>query len=262
MTPWDPEAYLRFEDYRTRPAVDLVARIAIDAPESIVDLGCGPGNSTQILRRRWPHARIEGLDSSPEMIASARRSHPDQSWVLGEIGTWSAVAPCDVVFSNAALQWVRGHAALVPRLLAQVAPGGALAFQIPSGAYSPVRAFIQEIAGEPAWARRMEGARRALTMEPPHVYYDALAPVARSVDVWETEYNHPMDSPSAIVEWISATGLRPFLDALDDDERRRFVAQLTDRVAGAYPARADGRVLFPFRRTFVVARARGTGNPS
>jgi trans-aconitate 2-methyltransferase len=166
------------------------------------------------------------------------------------------------VFSNAALQWVRDHVALTRHLFAQVAPGGALAFQIPSGAYSPVRSSMHEVAQDEAWVARMDEARAALTMEEPSVYYDALAPQARSVDIWETEYYHVMESPSAIVDWISSTGLRPFLEALDsDEEKQRFVALLTERVKEAYARRSDGRVLFPFRRTFVIAYA-GVGDTS
>jgi trans-aconitate 2-methyltransferase len=256
MTSWDPRSYLRFGDERTRPAVDLAARIALDAPQTVIDLGCGPGNSTEVLRLRWPLARVCGLDSSPKMIASAKQSYPDHEWILGRIENWSANAPYDVVFSNAALQWTPDHVTLVRHLFDQVAPGGALAFQIPSGAYSPVRSFIHDIAGDEAWASRMGEARAALTMEEPHVYYDSLAARAGSIDLWETEYHHVMESPSAIVDWISSTGLRPFMDALaSDEERERFVALLTERVVDSYERRSDGRVLFPFRRTFVIAYA-------
>jgi len=254
MHSWNPATYLQFADERTRPSMELAARIAVDAPQRVIDLGCGPGNSTQVLRRRWPAAEICGLDSSPEMIAAAQRSYADQQWMLGRIEDWSASTPLDVVFSNAALQWIANHAQLVQHLFRQVAPGGALAFQIPSGAYSQVRSFIHEIAEDEAWASRMSQALTALTMEPPEVYYDALAPLARSVDVWETEYHHVMQSPAAIVQWISSTGLRPFLGALaSDQERERFLELLGQRVAEAYPTRSDGRVLFPFRRTFVIA---------
>lgn len=254
MSPWEPNKYLRFGDERTRPAIELASRIGLDHPKTVIDLGCGPGNSTQVLRQRWPSARVCGLDSSPEMIAAARRSYPDQEWLIERIENWYASEPPDIVFSNAALHWVKRHVALMERLFGQVAPGGALAFQIPSGAFSPVRASIHEIATDDAWAARMGEARAALTMEAPHVYYDALANQARMVDVWETEYHHVMESASAIVEWISSTGLRPFLDALEsDDDRQRFITRLTDRVTGAYALRRDGRVLFPFRRTFVIA---------
>ena len=256
MTPWDPHQYLQFGDERTRPSVELAARIAVDAPKTIIDLGCGPGNSTQVLRRRWPAARVYGLDNSPEMIAAAQKAYPGQEWVLGHIEDWSAREPHDVVFSNAALQWTRNHAPLVQHLFRQVAPGGALAFQIPSGAFSPVRSFIHEIASREAWADRMGEALAALTMEEPHVYYDALAPAAKSVDLWETEYHHVMESPAAIVQWMSGTGLRPFLKALDTEaDQEHFVALLTQRVKESYPLRSDGRVLFPFRRTLVIAYA-------
>ena len=256
MTSWDPSNYLRFGEKRTRPAVDLASRIALDAPTTVIDLGCGPGNSTQVLRQRWPGARVCGLDSSPEMIASAKQSHPDQEWILAGIEDWSAGTPYDVVFSNAALQWVCDHVSLTRRLFSQVAPGGVLAFQIPSSAYSPVRSLIHEIAQDEAWGSRMDEARAALTMEEPHFYYDALAPQADSVDIWETEYYHVMESPFAIVEWMSSTGLRPFLNALDsDEEKQHFVALLTEHATEAYPMRSDGRVLFPFRRTFVIAYA-------
>ncbi len=254
MTEWDPGHYLRFGDERTRPAVDLASRVALDAPERIIDLGCGPGNSTEVLRSRWPSAQVCGLDSSPEMIAAARHAHPEHEWIDGRIEEWCARDLFDLVFSNAALQWTADHAALTRRLLANVARGGALAFQVPSPAYSHVRSLIEEVARDGAWVSRMGEALAELTIEEPDAYYDALAPWADSIDMWETVYYHVMQSPTDIVDWISSTGLRPFLDALDtQQERSRFTAMLTERVARDYTVRADGQVLFPFRRTFVIA---------
>jgi len=254
MSSWDADLYLRFGEERTRPAVDLASRIDVSEPDAIIDLGCGPGNSTQVLRGRWPRARVWGLDSSPDMIAAARRDYPEQGWILANVDGWSAGEPFDIVFSNAALQWIRNHDRLVPHLFDQVAPGGALAFQIPSVGYSKLRAFIREIADDAAWRARMHRAKASLTMEEPFVYYDALADWARLIDIWETDYNHVMDDSRSIVEWISGTGLRPFLEALDSEsERGRFVELLLERVTEAYPRRIDGKVLFPFRRLFVVA---------
>jgi trans-aconitate 2-methyltransferase len=179
---------------------------------------------------------------------------PAGEWVLASIEDWSPARPVDVVFSNAALQWVHGHGSLVERLFAGVAEGGALAFQIPSSDYALVRAHIHEIAREGRWAARMAGPLAELTMESPAFYYDRLAPLARSIDMWQTEYFHVMESPASIVEWISSTGLRPFVAELDSDqERHEFVAQLLVRVAGSYGVRRDGRILFPFKRTFFVA---------
>lgn len=255
-TTWNPEHYLRFGGERTRPAVDLVSRIQVECPKTVVDLGCGPGNSTAVLRSRWPAARVVGVDDSHEMIAAARAEYPAEEWVLSSIEEWAPEHPFDVVYSNAAFQWVPDHGPLVERLFATVSNRGALAFQIPSVTYSRVQTLIREIARDGEWAARMAGPLAELTMESPAFYYDRLASSARSIDAWETEYLHVMESPAAIVEWISSTGLRPFLDALDGDrERQEFVGRLLARVRESYEVRSDGRVLFPFRRTFVVAYA-------
>lgn len=256
MDGWDPDAYLRFGDERTRPSADLASRIALEAPASAVDLGCGPGNSTAVLKSRWPAARVVGLDSSPAMIEAARANCPDDEWLVADIATWEPDARLDLVFSNAALQWIPDHGRLVTRLFGRVSDGGALAFQVPSANYALVRTLIHEIALEEPWAPRMSGPLSALTMESPGFYYDRLAPLARSVDVWETDYIHVMEDAPAIVAWISSTGLRPFLDALEsEEERAAFRDRLLERVAQGYPPQADGRVLFPFRRTFVIAYA-------
>lgn len=251
---WDADLYLRFGDERTRPSLDLASRIDVAVPRTVVDLGCGPGNSTQVVRSRWPGARVVGVDNSPDMIAAARAAYPDQEWALGAAEEFSAQDPVDVVFSNAALQWIGDHERLVRHLFDQVAPRGALAFQIPNRTYSTLTGLIDQVARDPAWSDRLEAARGALTMESPAFYYDALADRARALDIWETEYNHVMESPHAIVEWISSTGLRPFLSALEtDEERGRFLGALEELVGQAYRPRVDGRVLFEFRRLFVIA---------
>lgn len=254
MAQWSPAEYLRFSDERTRPSVDLASRIAVERPASVIDLGCGPGNSTRVLRQRWPEAHIVGLDSSKAMIDAARADEPLEEWVVGDIEDWVPSAPFDVVFSNAALQWVPDHRALTERLFSAVAPGGALAFQIPSAGFAAVRDLIHVIALDGPWTARMDGPLGELTMESPDVYYDCLSPHARSIDMWETEYFHVMDSAPAIVDWIASTGLRPFLEVLrSKKETQAFVGRLSEMVRDAYPQQNDGRVLFPFKRTFVVA---------
>lgn len=254
MNPWDPREYMRFGDERTRPSLDLVSRIAVQNPLSVIDLGCGPGNSTRALQQRWPSARVTGLDSSAQMIAAARTEHPDGEWIHSAIQDWRPSAVFDVVFSNAALQWLPDHGPLVARLFGHVSPGGALAFQIPSPDYALLRTLIHEVALDGPWVHRMAAPLGELTMESPSFYYDHLAPAARALDIWVTEYFHVMDSPSAIVDWIASTGLRPFLDVLEsDDESDQFVMRLSERVSQSYSTRADGRVLFPFKRTFVIA---------
>jgi trans-aconitate 2-methyltransferase len=255
MPTWDAAQYLRFAEQRTRPCRDLVAQIAVEAPGRIVDLGCGPGNSTAVLAARWPGAVVTGIDSSAEMIAAARAGKPEGVWEVGDIATWAEGEreAFDVVFSNAALQWVGGHAAVLPRLLGRVAPGGALAVQMPNNHDSPAHEAIDATAA--AFGHLLPvGGVRTWHVEPPELYYDVLAPHAAAVDIWETEYLQVMPDAAALVEWYKGTGLRPCLDALPGEAARQgFLAEYGRRVEVAYPARADGRVLFPFRRLFVVA---------
>jgi len=254
MPKWDAELYLRFSSERTRPSVDLTARIAIPDPGRIIDLGCGPGNSTAVLRQRWPKADITGLDSSPDMIAAASKSYPHHEWLVGDITAWSAGIAFDVVFSNAALQWVPSHEVLFPHLFAQVAPSGALAVQMPSHFNSPLHREILETAGNASWRHLMGPALNALTKKPPSFYYNLLQPLAARLEIWETEYYHVVDSPHSIIEWFRGTGLRPFLAVLEsEDQRKRFEELLLAKYTRAYPPQNDGRILFPFRRLFIIA---------
>jgi len=254
MPNWDADLYLKFAGERTQPAVDLISRISLADPGRIIDLGCGPGNSTAMLRQRWPAAEIVGLDNSREMINAASQAYPDWAWVEGDIATWTAAAAFDLVFSNAALHWVANHAEVMPHLLRQVRPQGALAIQMPAHFRSPVHELMVEIARNHAWHVSMEHAIHAIKVERPAFYYDLLNPHTSKLDLWETEYIHVMDGPAAILEWIRGTGLRPFLDALPSEAQRRhfeelFLAGLTR----AYGPQKDSRVLFPFRRLFILA---------
>lgn len=252
---WNPGQYLRFEEERTQPCRDLAARISVPAPARVIDLGCGPGNSTAVLAKRWPAASLSGLDSSAEMLENARKGHPEMVWTQGDIAEWAASAPTafDVVFSNAALQWVPDHAALFPRLMARVAKGGALAVQMPSRVESPAHRVTRELAESPRWCAQFSGVADWFTHEA-GFYYDAVAPHAASVELWETDYCHIMNGPEGILEWYRGTGLRPYFSALGSEEERvRFAGEYLDGIREAYPRRADGRVLFPFRRIFVVA---------
>jgi trans-aconitate 2-methyltransferase len=254
MPAWDAAQYLQFANERTQPSIDLAARIAVDNPARIVDLGCGPGNSTSVLRTRWPGARVMGLDGSPEMIDAAKHAQPGEDWLLADIATWSAELPFDIVFSNATLQWLPDHAALFPRLLAQVARGGALAVQMPAHYHSPVHEAILEAADDKRWRHLMDGPRTALTKESPSFYYNVLRPFCSTLEIWETEYFHVLDGPRAIVEWFRGTGLRPYFEALPSKELRlEFEEVLASAYAQRYPREADGRVLFPFLRLFLNA---------
>jgi trans-aconitate 2-methyltransferase len=253
-TSWDSEQYLRFAEERTRPCRDLVHRIALSSPRSIADLGCGPGNSAAVLAERWPEAAITGIDNAPDMLARARRDHPRFRWEEGDIGAWQPGQPFDLVFSNAALHWVPGHEVAFPRLLGHVAEGGALAVQMPGNLDAPAHRLMRELAASAAWRGSFpQPVREWLSHDLPF-YYDALVGHAARLDLWATEYLHVLEGARAIAEWYKGTGLRPFLDALPDAERReRFVADYTAQLAGVFPPQRDGRVLFPFRRVFIVA---------
>jgi len=256
MPTWNAGQYLKFADERTRPCRELAARVSVESAGRIIDLGCGPGNSTAVLLERWPGARLTGLDNSPQMIESARKALPNLQWLVSDIAAWvsSNTEPFDVLFSNAALQWVGNHADLYPRLLKHVAPGGALAVQVPINFDSPAHTAMRELAATEVWRPRFPNGVREWHVHSASFYYDAVAPLCRRVDMWETEYFHVMPDAGAIVEWYKGTGLRPFLDALADDQQRRdFTAGYLQRIAAAYPTRADGRIVFPFRRLFLIA---------
>jgi trans-aconitate 2-methyltransferase len=251
---WNSSQYLKFSAERTQPAIDLAVRVAIPAPARVVDLGCGPGNSTTVVARRWPGAEVTGIDNSNAMLETAAREYPQGTWRHGDIATWRADKPFDVIFSNAALQWVPDHGKLFPRLLGEIAPGGALAVQMPANLDAPPHRLMRELAATPTWHPHFSPAPREWHVHPPEFYYDVLAGRATRIEIWLTDYVHILDGVDGIIEWYRGTGLRPWLDALpDDSSRNQFLAAYRVRLEPYFPRRADGRVLFPFRRMFLVA---------
>jgi trans-aconitate 2-methyltransferase len=258
MNDWNPALYRRFEDERTRPAAELLARVALQAPAQVFDLGCGPGNSTELLVQRFPQAAVTGTDNSPAMIAAARERLPHAAFELGDIASWRPAQPADLVYANASLQWIPDHERLIPRLFAQLAPGGVLAVQMPDNLDEPTHRLMRETAADARWAGAIGPADklRARILAAQR-YYDLLAPEAASVDVWRTTYHHPMGSPADIVQWLRSTGLKPFVEALPEAQQPGFLAEYERRIAAAYPARADGRRLLAFPRLFIVAQRRG-----
>jgi trans-aconitate 2-methyltransferase len=250
---WDPDRYLTYADERGRPFVELLGRVGAEAPATVVDLGCGPGNLTVLLRERWPGADVRGLDSSPEMIDKARSLGEGIAFEVADLRTWAAEAdPVDVVVSNATLQWVPGHLDLLPELVGRISPGGWLAFQVPGNFEEPSHVLRTELAAEAPYAAHTRDVAVPSSHDPV-VYLDALAGLGCRVDAWETTYLHVLTGPDPVFTWVSGTGARPTLQALPDELRPAFEEEFKRRLRAAYPER-EGRVVLPFRRVFVVAR--------
>lgn len=252
MADWNADLYLKFADERTRAARDLLARVPLDTPQTVYDLGCGPGNSTALLIERYPDAQITGIDNSPEMLKTARKAHPRYAFEGGDVAKWRPGKPADLLFANAVFQWIPEHPQVFKELCGFLAPGGALAVQMPDNLNEPVHVLMREVAASGKWAGKLKDAARP-TLPPPQFYYDVLRPECRAVDIWKTEYFHPLDGAAAIAQWVKATGLKPFLDRLEPAEQSDFINQYTERLAGAYPASVDGKSLLRFPRLFIVA---------
>ena len=249
---WDPERYLAYAGERGRPFVELVGRVGAEEPRTVVDLGCGPGNLTGLLKRRWPSAHVTGLDSSPEMIATARGLDDGVVYDVGDLRDWRPSSPVDVLVSNAVLQWVPDHLALLPALVEAVRPGGWLAFQVPGNFDEPSHTIRRDLSATPPYDAQTSG----VTTPDAHdatTYLRALQPLVTSVDAWETTYLHVLHGEDPVFTWVSGTGARPTLQALDETLRPRFEDEFKRRLRAAYPD--DGRgVVLPFRRVFVVAQ--------
>lgn len=304
MAGWNPDQYLKFSDERTQPCRDLALRISLPNVRTVIDLGCGPGNSTQVLAERWPEAQITALDSDTGMINAAIQSNGRGRWITGDIAKWAAGRPpnaaaekssgtlperpaeageesvsrtdsdaaladvvkpvpeealendlYDVVFSNAALQWLPDHASLYPQIFSHVAPSGALAIQIPSSFDRPAHRLLREMAASIGWRKWFPSGRvRNWHAQDSDFYYDLLAPLATRIDLWQTEYFHVLPNAEAVVDWYKGTGMRPYLTAIGEDaDRDKFLAEYTEKIRAAYRPRPDGHILFPFLRIFVIA---------
>lgn len=251
MTTWNPDVYLRFKAERTRPAADLLKRIDMARPRRILDVGCGPGNSTALLAERWSEAEIVGMDNSAEMIEKAKREYPSSTWILGDAaGDLSRLGRFDIVFSNAALQWMPDHDSLVPRLYSLVADKGVLAVQVPNNDDSPGHTAVRQTAASPAWQDRLSFTE-SQTYASAEAYYRRLSRLDGEALLWETIYYHIMADHDGIVDWFRGTFMRPYLSLLPTgDDRARFEEDVKQRLLAGYPIQPDGRVLFPFKRLF------------
>lgn len=257
MPSWDPDVYERYKTYRDRPALDLMVQIPSHDFSEIWDLGCGTGEHAALLAARHPGASVHGLDSSPEMLAAARRRAADVDWVSGGIETWAPGVAPDLVFSNAALQWLPDHETLFPRLAGALASGGVLACQMPMAFETQHHRILRETAEQGPWASLTRTARLIRPTPSMDDYYGWLAPVCGEVDLWTTTYLHALEGDDPVVEWMAGTALRPYLDVLTDPAlREAFLDAFRDRIAQAFPTREDGVTLFPFPRMFMVATRR------
>jgi trans-aconitate 2-methyltransferase len=252
---WEPERYLAFAEPRLRPARDLLARVPLDDARAVVDLGCGPGNLVPELRRRWPGATITGVDASPEMLERARATHPDLAFVEADLASWQPERPVDLIFSNAALQWLDGHERLFPRLLGRLRPGGVLAVQMGNNAAGASHRLVGEILADGPWAARARERYRPFPALSPASYHRWLAPRAAALDIWETEYLHALEGEDPVYQWTRSSTLLAALGVLEEGEREAFLARYRRALRRAYPPEDDGRTLYPFRRLFVVAVA-------
>ena len=249
---WSAAQYAKFEDERTRPVRDLLADIPGGAT-TVADLGCGPGNSTEALLQRFPGASVLAVDSDPDMLAAARARLPGARVEHADIAAWDGPGPFDAILANAVLHWLPDHAALLPRLVRLLAPGGSLAVQMPDNLDEPAHVAMRQVAAEGPWnLAHVAGSRGALA--PAAWYYGLLRPLCARVDVWRTTYHHPLPGGvDAVVEWFRGSGLRPFLAPLDPAAQTEFLARYRDRIAATHPALPDGGVLLPFPRLFIVA---------
>jgi trans-aconitate 2-methyltransferase len=251
---WSAGQYTKFEKERNRPVKDLLAHIPTALVKKAIDIGCGPGNSTELLRRQYPDALISGIDSSQDMISAARKRLPGLSFEVADISNWQTEDQYDIILANAALQWVPDHAQLFPRLIAKLTEGGSLAVQMPDNFNEPTHRLMRTTAAEGPWAKKIESAAERVARQSPDWYYQILKPEAASLNIWRTTYYHPLaGGTNAIVEWFKATGLRPFLDPLDAGEQAAYLDAYTSAIEKAYPVYADGSVLLPFPRLFILA---------
>ena len=254
MDDWSARQYLKFEDERTRPPRDLLAQVPLQHPRLAVDLGCGPGNSTALLVERFPQAEVVGVDFSVDMLRQARERLPKYAFIEADIANWMPAPRTDLIFANAAFQWVPDHPHVMRRLLEALPAGGVLAVQMPDNTREPAILLQREVAASGPWANdpKVKAAARD-DLPPPEVYYDLLKPLCARLDVWHSVYHHVMATPQAIVEWFKGSSLQPFLSPLDAADREKFLAAYTAKCVAAYKPRFDGKVLLRFPRLFILA---------
>lgn len=258
MNDWNSEQYLKFKAQRTQPAVDLAARLGGSPSGSrseIIDLGCGPGNSTRVLKNRFPNAHIVGADSSENMLEKARAENPDLEFIRLDLNEDMSRlnGKFDVVFSNACFQWLPNHRELLPRVFSLLKSGGALAVQIPMNYDEPVHKIIRRVSESSKWSDKFHEKRIFGTLTIPE-YHDVLSGLTDDFEMWQTVYCHRMPSIESIIEWYRATGLRPYLNALSEADGAEFTAEVSKELEKEYPKQKNGEIIFRFPRFFFIAK--------
>jgi trans-aconitate 2-methyltransferase len=250
---WNPDLYLKFRNERTQPSIDLIRKIDISfQPKSILDIGCGPGNSSQALLRRWPNAKLTGVDNSENMIEKAKKSYPDNTWIVADASKYTSSDKFDIVFSNAAIQWIPHHEILFKKLYNLINICGVLAISVPRFDEMPISKIIQRVASKAKWKEAITGCADAFTRYNYQFYYDLISADYQKVEFWQTDYIHVLESQFAIIEWTSSTGMKPYLDRLEDEDKLQFEDEVLSEIKFDYPVQKNGKVLFPFRRLFMV----------
>lgn len=253
MSNWNPEQYEKFIKDRTQPAIDLASRIDFENPVNILDIGCGPGNSTRVLKNRFPNSKVIGADNSVEMLEKASSLNPDLDFIRLDIsGDLSAFTEkFDIVFSNACIQWIANHKKLLPKLMTLINPNGILAVQIPMQKEHPVHMIINELADSEKWHSKL--TKRKYNNLTATEYFDVLSSVSSNFDIWEITYYHHMPDYKSIIEWYKGTGLHPYLEQLTDEDRKEFIADVYTKLKVRYQLQKNGEIMFRFPRLFFIA---------
>ena len=252
-TDWNPDLYLKYKTERTQPSIDLISKISLNfQPKSILDVGCGPGNSAQALLQRWPNAILTGIDNSKSMIEKATMSYPTCIWILVDAAAYTSQTKYDIVFSNATIQWIPNHEHLFNMLFNLTNLGGALAIQVPRFNEMPMSKIIQKVSSQDKWREATKGCSDLFTSHDFYYYYELMSSFFKTIELWQTDYIHILESHISIIEWIRSTGLKPYLDRLEDAEKALFEEDVLQEIKHDYPSSSNGSVLFPFKRLFMI----------
>ncbi len=255
MADWNSALYLKFKSQRTQPAIDLAARIDVEDPLDIIDIGCGPGNSTRIIKQRFPDARVIGADYSDNMLEAAQKDNPGCGFIkLDAGGDLSDLAgKFDVVFSNACIQWIPEHRKLLPNLFSMLKSGGVLAVQVPVNFEEPIHKITTKTAASPKWSKELSDPQFFFTLSEEE-YFDILSDLTDDFELWKTVYCHRLPGVESIIEWYRSTGLKPYLDQLSENGRNDFINDVRTELIKEYPARKNGEIIFRFPRLFFIAK--------